>query len=141
MSVEVLQKLSMFCFIMAGILLVSSVWLFFRLDVRKLIGDVTGFNAKKAIAKIRKQNEAGNDSFKLSRANRPRERVTDKMSPSGRIEKIADHMVESVGTERLVAPLKMVTADETTVLTQEPEITIFALERELCFLGSKELIR
>lgn len=141
MSVELLQKLSMFCFMMAGILLISSVWLFFRLDIRKLIGDITGFNAKKAIAQIRQQSEAGNDSFKLSRANRPRERVTDKMSPSGRIEKITDHMVEAVGTERLVVQPEMMTAEETTVLNQEPETTIFTLEKELCFLGSKELIR
>ena len=73
MSVELLQTLSLTSYIIAGVLLLMSVALFFLLDIRKVIGDVTGSTARKAINSIREQNEAsGNKAYKPSPVNAAR---------------------------------------------------------------------
>lgn len=122
MSVELLQNLSVVCFVVAVVLLVVSIALFFVLDVRKLIGDITGSNARKAIETIRQQNEeSGDKAYKPSPVNRARGRTTDKISPSGRLEKRSSGMAGSPGTEELVGQQTAPISNETTVLAQNME--------------------
>ena len=49
MSIETLQTASTISYIAAGILLLVAVALFFLLDIKKVIGDLTGITAKRAI--------------------------------------------------------------------------------------------
>ena len=49
MTVELLQIISLVSFIIAGVLLLLGIALFFLLDVPKLYGDISGRTAKKAI--------------------------------------------------------------------------------------------
>lgn len=164
MSVELLQNLSISCFTLAGILLIISVILFFALDVRKLIGDITGSNARKAIETIRQQNEeSGNKAYKPSPVNRARGRVTDKITLSGRIEKTVENMTGAVGTEELVMREPEYTSEETSVLTGMSQVgeettlltsemgyfgettllqeeNTFSLDVDMNFIGSTELI-
>ena len=82
MSIELLQNLSLASYVLAGIFLMVSIILFFRLDVIKLVGDFTGANERKAIENMRLQNEnSGNSSYKSMRSNTSRGRLTDKISP------------------------------------------------------------
>ena len=88
MTYEVYNYIFIGAAVASGILLVLSIVLFFLLDIPKVIGDLSGSNAKKGIENIRKQNEAtGDKSYKSSSVNLKRGRITDKISDSGRVEK------------------------------------------------------
>jgi len=56
-GVEDLQKMSLAFLIAAGVLLVTSIILFFVFNVPKLVNEVTGRAEKKAIAQFQKKNE------------------------------------------------------------------------------------
>ena len=121
MSVELLQTLSLVSYILAGVFLIVAVALFFLLDVRKLIGDISGANARKAIENIRQQNESSGDkAYKPSPVNMARGKLTDKISQSGRLQPRLSGMGGSPGTQKfattdLIPPV----GNETTVLTGE----------------------
>ena len=113
--------------ILCGIMLVTSILLFILLRIPKVIGDLSGATAKKAIENIRNQNEASGDkTYKTSAVNQSRGKITDKISPSGRLqrnpsgpiagamatEKIGDAQPPAAETAVLAEP----TAAETTIL-------------------------
>lgn len=151
---------------LAGIMLLVSLLLFFLLHIPAVIGDLTGATARKAIENIRSQNTKSWDkTYKSSQVNRERERVTDKMTPSGRLirhpsgeyggamatEKISTSRLnagaeESFATtllEQSTAPnettvLTPETSGETTVLT-ENQIT-FQIVYEITFVHTNEVI-
>lgn len=81
MNAELLSTLSTVAFVVAGVSLALSVffWFFFRIPT--VIGDLSGKNAKKSIAKIRANNEkSGNKSFKPSATNQERGKLTETMA-------------------------------------------------------------
>lgn len=57
MSINRMQTAAMLCFIVAGILLIFSGILFFVWDIRKLLGNMTGISARRAIRQFRQQNK------------------------------------------------------------------------------------
>lgn len=132
MTVETLQMLSTVAYVLAGIFLLAAIAIFFLLDIRSVIGDVTGATARKAIRDIRAQNEASGDkAYKPSPVNVARGKLTAKISPSGRLEPQMAGMVGSPGTEKLstmeltaaeAATVLTETAAETTVLQQPEEV-------------------
>lgn len=134
MTYEMYRYLSLGAAIACGVMVVVSVILFFTLQIPKVIGDLTGRTARKAIEDIRKQNEQSGDKvYRSSSVNLRRGKLTDKISPSGRIE--ARHttpfgtgvITEKISTQQLpVAEDSSDTAildegNETTVLTQVPD--------------------
>ncbi|MDD4492782.1 MAG: hypothetical protein PHV32_00280 [Eubacteriales bacterium] len=118
MSVELLQLLSLVSYISAGVLLLVAVALFFLLGVPKLFGDVTGSNAKKAIESIRQQNEdSGDKAFNPSPVNVSRGKLTDRISPSGNLERRVNDIGVNVGTQKIsTTELAPAPTAETTVL-------------------------
>ena len=52
MTVETLQMLSTVAYVLAGVFLLAAIAIFFLLDIRSVIGDVTGATARKAIRHI-----------------------------------------------------------------------------------------
>lgn len=130
MTVELLKILSIVAYIVAGVLFLSAVAMFFLLDVPKLYGDVSGRTAKKAIEAISKQNKSTqNKAYTPRTVNAERGRLTDKITPSGRLQLQNDGLYVDVATEKFntstLSPqtnettiLKQV-ADETTVLTND----------------------
>ena len=116
MTVETLQMLSTVAYVLAGIFLLAAIAIFFLLDIRSVIGDVTG---AKAIRDIRAQNEAsGNKAYKPSPVNAARGKLTAKISPSGRLEPQMAGMGGSPGTEKLSTMELTAAAEATTVLTE-----------------------
>ena len=109
MTYEIYNYIFIGAAIASGILLVVSIVLFFMLDIPKVIGDLTGSNAKKGIEDIRKQNEAtGDKSYKSSSVNLKRGRITDKISNSGRVEKPASGAFGvGAGTAKIAGPNPM----------------------------------
>ncbi len=126
MTVELLQKLSLISYIAAGVLCVAAVVLFFVLDIRKVIGDVTGATARKAIDNIRQQNEASGDkAYKPSPVNAARGKLTDKISPSGKLVPQQQGLGGSPGTEKFDTTELTPPTEETTILpTESNETTI-----------------
>lgn len=124
MTVELLQTLSLVSFIVAGILFLAGVVLFFVLDVPKLYGDVSGRTAKKAIEAIRQQSESsGNKTGRTSTVNTKRGKLTDKITKSGHLEAHATGIPVSIGTEKLSTSALSAQANETTVLGASAEET------------------
>lgn len=87
MTYEMYRYLSLGAGIACAIMVVVSIVLFFTLQIPKVIGDLTGRTARKAIEDIRKQNEqTGNKVYRSSSVNLRRGKLTDKITPSGRLE-------------------------------------------------------
>lgn len=125
MSVELLKNLSLISFIVAGAFVAASVAIFFLLDIRKVIGDVTGSTARKAINNIRRQNEStGNKAYKSSPVNIARGKTTDEITPSGKTRESNSGMGVSVGTEKFDTAKLAMQAQETAVLSTSSETTV-----------------
>ena len=128
MSIELLHTLSLAAYILAVVMLVLAVILFFVLDIRKVLGDVTGATARKAIENIRQQNEAaGEKVYKPSKVNAERGMVTDKISASGRLQQHLPGFGASPATEKFHTAQLNPHANETTLLgTASNETTLLA---------------
>lgn len=141
MTVELLRTLSTVSYIIAGVLLLVAVALFFLLNVPKLYGDVSGKTAKKAIEAIRQQNETtGNKAYKPSAVNAERGKITDKISVSGNLPPQTAGLPVSVGTERIESVDYYNQSNETTVLNQaENETTVLQQQyNETTILNSSD---
>lgn len=127
--------------IACGVLLVVSVVLLFTLKIPKVISDLTGRTARKAIENIRLQNEqSGDKTYQSSAVNLERGKLTDKISKSGRL--IAQKetpfgtgvITEKISTQRL-NPIEP--ADETTLLAAD-ETTLLATNETTVLTGANE---
>lgn len=155
--------------VLASIMFVASVLIFFLLNIPHVFGDLTGRNARKAIENIRNQNESSGDKlYKTSQVNRERGKLTDKISPSGSLmrdpsgilgggamatEKISTQelpqvdettVLESNETTVLSANettvLDISGTGETTVLVAEDIPAVFQIEYEITFIHTDEVI-
>lgn len=88
--------------ILCGIMFVVSVLVFIFLKIPKIISDLTGATARKAIKSIRKQNEASGDkAYKVSAFNEARGKLTDKISPSGNVVQQYHAQMRGVDTAKI----------------------------------------
>ena len=72
--------------VLAGIMFIVSLIIFIVYKIPKVISDLSGATARKAIKNIREQNESsGEKTYKVSAVNEARGKLTDKISPSGKI--------------------------------------------------------
>ena len=165
MSFETLQIFSTVSYILAAIMFVVAVVLFFVLRVPKLFGYITGLNARKTIANIHSQNEniedneynpsSGNDKYSSVNNQARRNNSFDtsvgteklKSSPSNTPEDIhsdkqnkpSDSRNSSAGETVILAEKDY--ASGTTVLNESSTSDfIFTIESEVGFLGSSEFI-
>ena len=124
MTVELLQTLSLTSYVVAGVLLLTGIALFFLFDVPKLYGDVSGRTARKAIEAIRQQNETtGNEAYKHSPVNAARGKLTDKITKSGRLVSSTTDLPVSVGTEKFPTATLEPGSEETVVLPESSNET------------------
>lgn len=115
MSYDQYRYIFIIALILCGIMFVVSLILFFYLNIAKVIGDLSGSNAKKAIDDIRSQNEkTGYKTYKSSAVNQERGKLTDKISTSGRLIKNPTMQVGTVTSK--IDSVAQETADETTLL-------------------------
>lgn len=127
MSVELLNTLSLAAYIAAGVLFLVAVALFFLLNVPRLIGDISGSTAKKAIEAIRQQNEnSGDKAYKPSPVNAARGKLTDKISPSGRLEQRTSGMSVGAQTEKFETTELLEAAQATTLFNNANESTLLS---------------
>ena len=111
--------------------------LFFVYNIPSVIGDLTGATARKAIENIRNQNESSGDkTYKSSAVNRERGKITDKISPSGRLLKApSDQLTGAMATAK-ISTQELPPADETDVLGSN-ETTVLG-GNETTVLGGNE---
>lgn len=144
-----------------AILFVISVVLFFTLRIPKVISDLTGRTARKAIENIRMQNEqSGDKTYQSSAVNLERGKLTDKISQSGRlVPRSATPFGTGVITEKISTQrLSEDEAGETSVLSEVGETAVldsgagettvletagqqeFTIEYEITFIHTDEVI-
>jgi len=169
MTYEIYRYIFLGGAILAGIMFVVSVLVFFLLKIPTVIGDLTGANARKAIENIRNHNEStGDKTYRSSQVNQERGKLTDKISPSGRLIKDPSHSLHgAMGTEKIstqqlhpgddtnettVLTGELTGANETTVLSNEShanETTVlnaqtfsnaFVIEYEITYIHTDEVI-
>ncbi len=124
---QILQNISIVAFIMGGIFLAIALLLFFLMDVRGLIDDLSGKSAKRQIRQLREQNRQkekhSNDKF-LFESYLEKDNVTAKLSKN-KMNKEQDSAVEL--SEQKTTLLKNI--EETEVLTSEDETTLLLESR------------
>lgn len=164
MSYEIYRYIFIGAAVLCALMLITSILLFVLLKIPKVIGDLTGRTARKAIENIRNQNESSGDkTYRSSLVNQERGKLTDKISPSGRLIRNPTDLLggamatEKIGTQQLVSDETTVldSGNETTVLTGEltypsNETTvlsqndisnnIFEIEYEITFIHTNEVI-
>lgn len=164
MSYEIYRYIFIGAAILCGAMIVTSILLFILLKIPKVIGDLTGRTARKAIENIRNQNESSGDkTYRSSLVNQERGKLTDKISPSGRLIRNPTDLLggamatEKIGTQQLVSDETAVldSGNETTVLSGELENTgneitvltqaeipsnVFEIEYEITYIHTNEVI-
>lgn len=151
MSYDTYNTIFIVAAILCGLMFVVSIILFFALKIPKVIGDLSGSTARKAIEDIRQQNaDSGNKTYRSSAVNRERGKLTDKISQSGNLilnnsASIGGAMeTEKIGTQRLEEN----TAGETMLLDDGPGETevlsetyvTFVVEHEITYIHTEEII-
>ena len=119
--------------ILAGLMLVLTVLLFFLDQIPRVIGDLTGSTARKAIENIRQQNtKTGDKVYKSSSVNRERGKVTAKISSTGKLTGQNTGGTGAMRTDKLntqkLAEQAALSSSE-TVLLEDPaqETTVLAV--------------
>lgn len=125
MNAEVLQIIAIIAFSLSGIFLVTAVILFFRLNIRSVIDDLSGKKAERQIKELREQNRQAGDNgralYQPSAGNSLTEWKNE--GKSGRIARTTEKLPEK--------------EEETTLLQEETETTILA-EEGTTLLGEEE---
>lgn len=154
--------------VMAGIMLIVSVLLFIFLKIPTVIGDLTGSNARKAIADIRSQNENSRDDSTSAMAT---EKISTWKLPHKQSEETdvldmaegktvpdtggGETMVLGTGGEDTMVlgtdgedtmvlgtgsgETMVLNSEETTVLNRQQEAQpVFNVEYEITFIHTKE---
>ena len=123
------------CSIASTVFFLISVVLFFKLHIIKILGDLTGHNARKGVKSIReyKGNDNNTQLYSTGNLNKGRGKITDKISVSGNLNTIESKSSMNVGTEKLSDDYNATTilsnselqteSNETTILTSEEKMT------------------
>lgn len=131
---ETLSTLSIVAFAVAGVSLVLAVVLFIYFRIPTVIGDLSGRNAKKSIARMRTSNEkSGNKSYRASETNAARGKLTSTMPGIGEQpkEKKSDAKVitqDQMPETGLLKENKASLTEESTVLLDDTEETMLLAE-------------
>ena len=125
---EILSTISLVSFVIAGISFLLAVFFWFRFNILVVIGDLSGRTARKSIEKMRANNEkTGNKSYKPSKTNLGRGKLTDAMPESDKLtEKLKQRFVpadEQVETGLLDENMVIMFEREQTALLTENEET------------------
>ena len=165
MTYEMYRYIFLGALIACGVFFVISIVLFFTLRIPKVISDLSGRTARKAIESIRLQNEqSGDKTYQSSAVNLQRGKLTDKISQSGRLgPRDATPFGTGVITEKISTQNLSVEepAGETSVLTVSDETSVldsgigetavldaselqasqaFTIEFEITFIHTDEVI-
>lgn len=84
---DILHTLSMVSYILAVLFVILAIALWFIFKIPNVIGDLSGRNAKKSIARMRQNNEkTGDKSYRASEKNLARGKLTGTMEGMGKVK-------------------------------------------------------
>lgn len=84
---DILHTLSMVSYILAVLFVILAIALWFIFKIPNVIGDLSGRNAKKSIARMRQNNEkTGDKSYRASEKNLARGKLTGTMEDMGKVK-------------------------------------------------------
>jgi hypothetical protein len=63
MSVETLKMISLIAYVISGVFLLITIWIFVKFNVAEIIGEITGVTRRKAIKDIRNQSSEEKSGF------------------------------------------------------------------------------
>ena len=128
MSYETYRYIFIGALIACGVFFVIAVILFFAFKIPKVISDLSGRTARKAIENIRLHNEqTGDKTYQSSAVNMERGKLTDKISKSGRIQhREATPFGTGVITEKISTMKLDQPAGETDVLMVTEETSVLS---------------
>ena len=122
MTYEIYRYIFIGAAIAAGVMLAVTLILFFVLKIPRVIGDLSGRTARKAIADIRNHNMSANTD------NIGSGKLTDKITASGRLMERRDSSgnkyTDKISTEKLIEQNKLSGSNETTLLNNGNETTV-----------------
>lgn len=126
MSYEMYRYIFLGGLIACGVFFVIAAILFFVFKIPKVISDLTGRTARKAIENIRMNNEqTGDKTYQSSAVNLERGKLTDKISRSGRLmPRDATPFGTGVITEKISTMELEQPAGETDVLSVTEETSV-----------------
>lgn len=138
MNADTLQLVSIIAFSIAGVLTLIAVYLFFKMDVRGIIDDLSGKSAERQIMAMREENNRQKNplsrrSGKSSETKKSSlmERTTVKLKNDEKTEVLPkkDEEKTALLREEATVPLQMVeeettVLEETTTVLQEDETVV-----------------
>lgn len=156
MTYEIYRYIFLGSAVLACIMLIVSILIFVLLKIPVVIGDLSGANARKAINKIRSQNEnSGDKTYKSSLINKERGKLTDKISASGKIVKnTTGNTYGAMATDKLDTQ-ELIGGSETAVLNSNNTATLetvvlsdniinnfttFEIEYDITYIHTNEII-
>lgn len=128
-SVEILQYVAMLSFALAVLCAVLCVVIFFRQDIRGVIGDLTGKTVAREVSQIRKEHQKSEDARKKKLI--PYGITTSNLSKSERIEKQFRYRESNHAVQ--------LDADETTLLQNNEMETVLLDSEEQTTVLKKEI--
>lgn len=117
--------ISVITFVLAGVFFILSCILFFVLDIRKVVGDLSGRNARKSIEEMKKKQER--EEIKSPVLNFPLRENTEKITEALSPEALKAHKSVENGT---------------VILSEEqllPSRDKFILEKEIIFVHVEDI--
>lgn len=156
MTYEIYRYVFLGSAVLTCIMLIVSILIFVLLKIPVVIGDLSGANARKAINKIRSQNEnSGDKTYKSSLINKERGKLTDKISASGKIVKnTTGNTYGAMATDKLDTQ-ELIGGSETAVLNSNNTATLetvvlsdniinnfttFEIEYDITYIHTNEII-
>ena len=138
MNAGTLQLISIIAFSLAGVLTLISIYLFFKIDVRGIVDDLSGKSAERQIMAMREENNRQNNplSKRSAKSSETRksslmERTTVELKNEEKTEVLPkkDEEKTALLREEATMPLQMVeeettVLEETTTVLQEDETVV-----------------
>ncbi len=131
MTVEQLEMISLAAYVLAGVFFLIAVYLFFLFRIPKLVGDLTGSNAKRNIAYIQENMQKENKIKHSLQENKQEIKEADAE------ENVGLEVTESLELVEDTTILPEIAAT-TTLLYENPED--IRLIRDITFIYTKEFI-
>lgn len=124
MNAGTLQLISIIAFSLAGVLTLIAIYLFFKMDVRGIIDDLSGKSAERQIMAMREEN---------NRQKNPLSKRSTKSSET-RKSSLTEHTTVKLKNDEKTEVLPKIDEDKTTLLQEEATIPLQMVEEETTVL-------
>lgn len=124
MNAGTLQLISIIAFSLAGVLTLISIYLFFKMDVRGIIDDLSGKSAERQIMAMREEN---------NRQKNPLSKRSTKSSET-RKSSLTERTTVKLKNDEKTEVLPKIDEDKTTLLQEEATIPLQMIEEETTVL-------